>query len=371
MKSRTNNKPYEIDASQIKGKATKVIIPRTIQELKEAVKTNPKITIRGSGTGLVGGAVPQNDVVIDTSALNRIGELDKQRRTVEVEAGVILDELNNYLERFGLEFPVNPSSHSIASIGGMIATDAVGSRAVKYGNTSKWIQWIEIVDNKGDQEKKGITELSDYTGMEGITGIIVKANLKLVEKKERTADLIEKDNLNEIIELTRELKRNAEVSMIEFIDKTISQWLNLNEKYHLIVEYESDKGQLKNKEYEKILTQRDKIYPILAQKGYTKIEDPKLLLDRIENILQWLELNKIPVFGHLGVGILHPCFQKQQEKLIPEMMKIVKKSSGSISGEHGIGLEKKQYIEPNDKKILINIKKRTDSLNKFNSGKII
>ncbi len=363
--------PYEIDASQLKGKATNVIFPKTISDVKAAAALNSRITIRGGGTGLVGGAVPQNDVVLDLSKMDKITNLDIERRAVDVEAGVVLDELQAYLMPYGLEFPVNPSSHSVCTIGGMIATNAVGSRAIKYGDTSRWINWIEVVDSYGALSKKGATEISDYVGMEGTSGVIVRASLKLVHRKERTARLIPCDSIEQVAEFTRELKREKEVSMIEFLDKQISSWLDLDNQYHLIVEFESEDGDLKDVEYEELMDKRDKVYPILAQKGYVRIEDPQMMLDRFERMMPWFEHNQIPVFAHVSVGILHPCFSKEQEKLIPEMMKIVKKLGGKISGEHGIGLLKKDFIEPNDRKILINIKKRCDTQNKFNMGKVV
>lgn len=374
MKSKNNlNIVYETDASQLKGKAENVVFPKSISELTNLVRLSKKITIRGGGTGLVGGAVPQNDLVLDLSKLNHILDFDKQRKTVEVEAGVILDDLNDFLSSKGFIFPVNPSSHAVCTLGGMIATDAVGSRATKYGKTSKWVNWIEIVDSFGNVKRKTSTELSDYAGMEGITGIIVKASLKLTHDKKRTAELISKDNLNEIIGITRVLKRNPDVSMIEFLDKQVSEMLGLGDKYHLIVEYESNGGQLKEKEYEKIMETRDKIYPLLSKQGFTKIEDPRILLDRFEKLQIWLESKSIPVFGHLAVGIVHPCFSEEHisENLISEMVSNVRKLHGQISGEHGIGLSKRQYVDPNDKKILLNVKKRTDPENKFNQGKVI
>ncbi|MEI6058164.1 MAG: FAD-binding oxidoreductase [archaeon] len=363
--------PYEIDASQIKGKATNVIFPKTISDVKAAVALNKNIAIRGGGTGLVGGAVPQEDVVLDMSKMDKITGLDTERRTVDVEAGVILDELQAYLMPYGLEFPVNPSSHSVCTIGGMIATNAVGSRAIKYGDTSRWVNWIEIVDADGALSKKGATELSDYVGMEGTTGLIVRACIKLVPRRNRTARIVPCNSIEQVAELTRELKREKNISMIEFLDRQISSWLDLDNKYHLIVEFESDEGELKGSEYEELMDKRDRVYPILSQKGYVRIEDPQMMLDRFERMMPWFEHNQIPVFAHVSVGILHPCFSKEQEKLIPEMMKIVKKLGGKISGEHGIGLLKKEFIEPNDRKILINIKKRCDTQNKFNMGKVV
>jgi len=366
-------KAYESDASRLKGKAKDVKVPSTITEVRGIVASNQRIVPRGSGTGLAGGAVPQNgqDIVLELSKLDKITALDKERMTIEVEAGVILDELQGYLAPHGLEFPVNPSSHAIATIGGMIATNAVGSRAIKYGKTSNWVKWAEVINGQGDLLRKGATELSDYAGMEGITGVIVKACLKLEKKKLRTASLIEIETMDQVIPTVRQLKQNRAVSMIEFIDKKISEDLELGPKYHLIVEYENDNGSLKGQDYMKLLAMRDRIYPLVASEGYTRIEDPKVLLDRFEKLMTWLESKNIPTFGHLSVGIIHPCFSHDQEKLVPELMKLVKRLCGQISGEHGIGILKKPFVDENDKKIIINVKKRTDPLNKFNVGKII
>jgi FAD/FMN-containing dehydrogenase len=152
-------KVYETDAARFKGKSLNVFLPENIEEAQKIVKENKHIVIRGGGTGLAGGATPQDgkDVVLDLSKLNKIENLDTSRKEIEIESGVILDELQDYLDRYGLEFPVNPSSHSVATIGGMIATNAVGSRAIKYGKTSNWIKWIEVIDCHGNIERKGIT----------------------------------------------------------------------------------------------------------------------------------------------------------------------------------------------------------------------
>lgn len=371
MKTEKRKIAYETDASQIKGIATEVIQPTTIAEVKRAVQLHNHLCIRGGGSGLVGGAVPQNEPVLDLSKLDKIGELDSGKNNIIVEAGVILDELQNYLSQFCLEFPINPSSHTIATIGGMISTDAVGSRAVKYGRTSEWVNWVEIVDAKGESFKKSKTELSDYAGMEGITGVIVRASLKLSPLKERTAKLFISEDLKEIHDTVLEFKRNPSVSMIEFLDKNISAIIGLERKYHLIIEYESDEGELKGDEYIKIMSKRDSSYPLLADREYTLIEDPKIMLSKFEDLMGWLEKNNIPVFGHLSVGILHPCFRKEQKELVNELMRYILKISGKISGEHGIGLLKKEFVDVNDKKILLNIKKRLDSQNKFNQGKIL
>lgn len=364
---------YETDASQIEGKAKEVIVPKSVDGAARAIGGLDRVVPRGGGTGLAGGAVPLHgkDVVLDLSKLNKIDNLDKKKRSIEVEGGVILDDLQDYLDSSGLEFPVNPSSHAVCTIGGMIATDAVGSRAIKYGPTSKWVQWIDVVDCEGKIHRKGATEISDYAGMEGITGVIVRANLKLKEKVSRTASILSRESIDEILAELRELKRDSSVSMIEYIDRQISGWLGLRNSFHLIVEYESGEGDLSGQNYGDLMALRDRIYPVVAENGYTHIEDPQAISDKLGGILKSLDKNRVPTFGHLSVGIIHPCFKKEQMNLIPDLMKAVKRLMGKVSGEHGIGLSKKEYVEFNDKKILENIKKRCDSKSKFNVGKVI
>lgn len=364
-----NLSPYETDSSQLEGNTNKVFHPASISEAQSIVKKTAKLSIRGGGTGLAGGAVPQGEAILDLSKLDKILEFNESKKTVVVEAGVILDELQEFLAEYDLEFPINPSSHAICTIGGMISTNAVGSRAVKYGKTSDWVLWLDVITPSGSLERKNKSEIMDFAGMEGITGVIVKAGLRLKKRPFRTAELLTFESLGETIDKVRELKKISEISMIEYIDPIISEIIGLNKKPHLFVERETETKIAK--ESSEIYEIRDRIYPKLAEAGFSRIEDPKVMLDKIEPLIEWLEERKIPSYGHISVGLIHPCFSKEQESSIPEMMKIVKRMNGQISGEHGIGILKKRYLDPNDLKLLMNIKKRLDPKNKFNPGKII
>lgn len=368
-----NLRAYEIDASRKKGKAKGVFFPKTINELKNFVRIQKRICIRGGGSGLVGGSVPENglDMVLDLSKLNNIGAFDKDRKTIEVEAGVILKDLEDYLEEFNLEIPINILSNDIATIGGIIATNAYGSRALKYGKIDQWIRWIEVMDSKGNLTRKGTTEISDYAGLEGISGIIVKACFNLIPTTKRTATILKINSKEEIIEYVKNFKKNPDVSMIEYFDKKVSKNFGLSEDYHLIVEYENESGEISGKEYENLIEKINKVYFDLAFQGYTKIEDPKVHLNKVIDLISFLEENKIPTFGSIGFGTFHPCFSDELTPLIHSMNSLVKRLSGQVNGKFGIGITKKDYLEFNDKKILINIKKRTDIDHKFNIGKVI
>lgn len=366
-------KPYETDASRLKGKAAKVIFPKTIGEVKATVAKNKRIVVRGAGTGFSGGCIPLQglDVVLDISKLNKISHLDYERKTVEVEAGVVLGDLQRFLRPHRLVFPINIASREIATLGGMIATNASGSRGTKYGKVLNWIQWIDIVDDEGRISRKGATEVSDYCGMEGITGVIVKACLKVLPLRQHSASILEVGSLDEVISITRNLKRDPTVSMIELFCPLTSNWLDLGEGYHLIIEYEDDTGLIKGKEYAALIQRLESVYLEAFTRHFSRVEDPKVLTDRFQKLGEWLDEKHIPFFMHLATGVIHPFFNTDQERHIPEMVKLVRRLGGQVSGSHGIGILKKGFVDPNDKKILVNIKKRTDPLNKFNVGKII
>lgn len=362
---------YKTDASKIEGTVHQVFLPQTIEEIQNIVRSNTNIVPRGAGTGLAGGAVPFNSVVIDISKMDKILNFNTEEKIVEVEAGIILENLNQEIEIYGLEFPVNPSSSKSCTIGGMIATNAIGSRAVKYGRTSDWIKDIEIVDGKGDLIKISKIDVLDIAGKEGTTGIIVKARLKLSPIKKRTASLMKLNTPEKIPEIIRRLKLRGDVSMTELLDKKISKYLGLDEKYHLLVEFESDAGEIKDVEYENITKSRENLYSKLSREGYTRIEDPKIMVFDFPKIIKYLEMHQIPFFSHVGIGIIHLCFRKNENSFADSVLFSIKKMHGDVSGEFGIGIKKKKFLEENDKKLLRAIKSRMDPFNKLNPGKIL
>ena len=135
---------YSRDASRIQGPCQGVVWPETVDDVVRlaqwAAETGIDLVPRGAGTGLCGGATPQNSIVVDSSCLRKIGTRDVQSKMVVVDAGVPLDQFNRRLHPDGLFFPVVPGSHRSATIGGMIATNAAGLHAVRYGRMSDWIE---------------------------------------------------------------------------------------------------------------------------------------------------------------------------------------------------------------------------------------
>ncbi|MCH7850136.1 MAG: FAD-binding oxidoreductase [Nanoarchaeota archaeon] len=379
-------KAYETDASRFRAQVNAVVHPENIEEVCVEIVKNEGIVPRGAGTGFCGGVVPINksDVVMDLSRLDGIEDYDAERGTVIVEAGVVLNDLNSFLRKFNREFAIDILSGRVATIGGMIATNAVGRRGIKYGRTSGHIKWIDVIDSGGLISRKGVTEMSDYIGMEGITGVVVRACLKTISLKTRSAELLKFMSFEGVLGRVQVLKRDSRISSIEFFDKQVSGYLGFSNAYHLFVEYEDpytdafetqefnlEDNIFSGERYAELISRIDNIYSAVALEGYTRIEDPKVISDRWPELFEWLEHLEIPVFGSIGVGIMHPCFTLDLEQHIPEMVKLVKRLGGWISGAYGVGILKKGFVDINDKKILASVKARCDPENKFNMGKFI
>jgi FAD/FMN-containing dehydrogenase len=363
---------YSSDASQTRGKTKEIVWPKTAEEVRRTVKycieNGMNIVTRGGGTGLAGGAVPDDSVVIDLSRMNKLEIHDDY---AIAEPGVILDDLHDTLHHTQKFFPVMTGSRKACTIGGMIATNAAGMRSLKYGKMENWVEEIEVIDGNGNKMKIGKEKIKDFCGKEGTTGIIVKAKLKLIDQqKEISLAILGFDNLTNLVEKVSELRKNKNVSIIEYIDKHTSGLAGLGEKYHLMIEYESGEGNIKGHEMGEVWRMRESLYPLVAESGYIVIEDPEIDLENIDKFLYWLQKNEIPTFGHISIGVVHPHFKKDSPQ-IKEMFEIVKSLKGNVTGEHGIGILKKEYIEKGKIDEIKKLKKTYDEKNTLNKGKII
>lgn len=361
---------YETDASRLIGKAEKVVFPKTVEEVQKIIKTsNLDIVPRGAGTSLVGGSIPNNSVVVDLNKMNKIIDFDKTNKVVYVEAGISIKELNEKLDSIGFEFPVLPLNQA-STLGGMTAVNSLGSREMRYGRMRDWIKEIEFVDGGGELVKTSKTDLTDVCGMEGITGIIVKVKLKVASKIKRSISVFQTNSLNEILSIARRLKSESDAVMLELFSRQVSKLLGLSEKYHLIVEFDSDRGKIKGREYKKIVKLKEKVYYVLSDEQYYNIENYKFFFDKLKEFILYLESKQIPYFGYLGSGVVYSFFKDGEETRKKEMIGLIKKIGGKI-GEGGIGIKRKDFLDDFEKKIIQRIKLRYDPFRKLNKGKII
>ena len=361
---------YETDGSRLIGKTEKVFFPKNKEDVQRIAKNiNGDIVPRGGGTNLVGGCIPNNSFVIDLSKMNKIRELNSKKRTVYTEAGISIKELNEKLNSVGFEFPIeafNPAS----TIGGMIARNETGKRSKKYGTLKDWIEGIEFVNGNGELIKLSKNDLMDVCGMEGITGIIIGAVLRIMPKFKRSFSLFKTDNLDEILSVSRRLKNEADVSMIEFFSPETAKLLGLEEKYHIIIEFDSDRGKIGAEESEEILRLKNKVHYSVAGEGYYSSENFKLFFDKLKEVIIFLNVNKVPYFGFGDSGIIIPFFKDEEKKKKDETINLIKKI-GAKSGGYGIGITRKYIVDSFEKKLIQRIKQRHDPLGKLNKGKLI
>lgn len=395
-----------------KGTASALVFVNSTKEvsdvLKFAYQNDISVTPRGAGTNLVGSTVPsKNGIILDFSKMNRILEIDSENFTATVEPGVLLQDFQNYVEERGFFYPPDPGE-KLSSIGGNIATNAGGMRAVKYGVTRNYVMGLELVladgtiINVGSKNRKDTTglDLKDLViGSEGTLCVITKCLLKLVGKPERSESiLLSFDSLKSGIESVPVLlKANLNPTALEFIERKVVQlgenfissldkkdisFPDKNANAYLILTFDGNENEISSsiKRLFKIAEPICKKITILNKPELCKnvwrirgclvkaveavseqepldIVVPISKIDEFVNYVNILEEEsgmRMISFGHAGDGNVHLCVirgnrdeKTWEEELKINLTKLYEKShslGGLISGEHGLGLSKRDFF---------------------------
>ncbi len=431
----------ETDAQEYGHMPDVVVLPATTEHVAAIVKLANRehipITPRGAGSGLSGGAIPQfGGILISLERMNKLLELDVDNMVAVVETGMVTNDLAVYVQERGLFFAGYPMSLQTCMIGGNIAENAGGGKAVKYGVTGRYILGIELVTPTGDIVQLGgklSKDVSGYdlkslvVGSEGTLGIATKAIIKLIGYPTAKADLLVlfKTPREAIDVVPVILSKGLTPTSIEFMDQlsivTSCKYLNESLPYEeagamLLIELDGTNaeqiemdliaaGQLcqehgaievyvaeDRNNIERIWNVRRNIAE--AFKVYSPIqslEDIVVPISRIPEIIPKLEVLsdtyhvKIPCYGHAGDGNLHATLVKDpgmsmedwkqnEVACLRELYRITGDLGGKISGEHGIGLKRKQFlkevIDPVELQLMQAIKKAWDPNNIMNPGKI-
>jgi glycolate oxidase len=418
-----------------------VIKPKTTDEVSAILKfCNTeliKVTPRGAGTGLAGGALPHlGGVVLAMERFNSILDIDEQNLQVTVEPGVITQELQDAVKEKGLFYPPDPASRGSCFIGGNISHNSGGPKAVKYGVVKDYVLNLQVVLANGEIIWTGKNTLKNSTGYnltqlmvgsEGTLGVVTKIVLKLIpHPKFDLLMLVPFHSLEKASEAVSHIFRAGFVpSALELMEK---ESLTIVSKYvessavqltdeteaHLIIELDGNN-------LEVLMTQMEEIgtlltdYPIgeiyfaddAAQKealwklrrkvaeavklvGYTIEEDtvvPRANLPQLIHAVKEVgdQYNfKAVAYGHAGDGNLHIRIKKEgvtnsgeDAELVAGIRLLFEKVAalgGTISGEHGIGMLQKRYMDvvmqPIQFEIMKGIKKVFDPNNILNPGKI-
>jgi glycolate oxidase len=366
---------YGRDASCLEGECLAVVWPSHPEQVAALVEwarvEGTDLVPRGAGTGLCGGATPQQSVVVDLSRLTHLGSVDVELRRVQAGAGIALGTLNRCLSPYGLFLPVIPGSHRAASIGGMIATDAAGLRAVRYGTMRNWVKEVTLVDGLGRWQRLTGDTLGDAVGREGVTGFIVEATLRLTPlPTQRTVSLLAFDDEASLLAQRDWWLADPRLTALEYFNRHAAAAIGWAPRPHLLAEFDSDGGEINDPARIAALWRaRDGLYPVLARRGYPVIEDPQVEGERVAALLAWLEAEGIPAFGHLGVGIVHPCFSLDDDR-VAALYERVAGWGGRVSGEHGIGLKKKTWTNDTFRAEVRRLKETYDPQNVINRGKL-
>lgn len=387
------------------------------------------ITTRGAGSALEGSTIPlENGLVLDVSRMTRIVNFWPDDLQVKVEPGLIYDHLNEKLKNDGLFFPPSPGgSGDIATIGGMVSTNASGIYSVKYGGTKEYVLSLDVVTGTGEKVTFGNRAIKRSSGYnlvdlicssEGTLGIVTGVTLKLAglpEGRLKTAYKFKTET--EAARAVSEMRKyGLDIAAIEFLDRKVIKALNqlkgygLEEVPALFLEYHGPDEvlnsnnelaggiceELNGKEFS--LADGHNPWEIrhyvtdaikYLKPGYTIIRNDvafpiSYLPEMVEYCHQLGEQHGIIMhtFGHVGLGLLHALMlaNKEDEKEWSKALEIndliITKTlelDGTISGEHGIGLGHKNLFSLEHKgavEYMRKIKAQFDPANILNPGKI-
>ncbi len=373
--------------------------------MKYAYENNIPVTVRGSGTGLVGACVPiMHGILLDMTEMNHVIELDEENLTLTVEPGMLLMEISAFVEEQGLFYPPDPGEKS-ATVGGNISTNAGGMRAVKYGVTRDFVRELTVVLCDGRILKVGgkvVKNSSGYDlkdliiGSEGTLAVITECVLKLLPLPKKTISLlIPFPSLDDAIgTVPKIIKAKAIPTAIEFMQREVIKdseaylGTNFPDKQgdaYLLLKFDGNSKSEIEKIYENVAEiclesgaidvlisdteERDEsIWKargsfLEAIKGSTTYMDevdvvvPRNLVAELVRFCHALEDEigiRIKSFGHAGDGNLHIYilkddlsdeeWERRMGLCMERMYKKADEMGGKVSGEHGIGFAKKPYL---------------------------
>ncbi len=403
--------------------------------MKYAHENNISVVVRGSGTGLVGASVPiYGGIMIETTLMNNILELDEENLTVTVEPGVLLMQLSKFVEEKDLFYPPDPGEKT-ATIAGNINTNAGGMRAVKYGVTRDYVRGLTVVLATGEILEVGgkvVKNSSGYSlkdlivGSEGTLCVVSKAILKLIPLPKKTISLlIPFEDIESAIETVQKIvKSKSNPTAIEFMERQTILFAEefLGKKFpdnshnaYILLTFDGNSKEQVERDYEIIaelclnegakdvfiVDTDERKESVWSARGAfleaikastTELDECDVVVPRnkvakfimyTHEIAKELEV-RIPSFGHAGDGNLHVYVCKDDmdeetwklklDKAFELMYKKSKEFGGLVSGEHGIGYAKRKFLwdQYGDKHIELmkNIKLVFDPKNILNPGKI-
>jgi glycolate oxidase subunit GlcD len=384
-----------------------VVWPQETEQVSKiityAARRRLPVTPRGAGSSLSGNVVPAyHGIILNFRRMNNVLQVFEKDLQVCVEPGVVYDELNAKIQPFNLFFPPDPGSSSICTIGGMVANNASGLGAVRYGVTRDYVIGLEVVlpngkviraGSRAAKSSTGYDLIGLFVGSEGTLGAITEVTLKLrtLPPARKAATTYFGSVLSATAAVSEIMKSGLSPAALEFLDRQTIVSINraenlglLEREAMLLIEFhgteESATYELRRAmeicvrhgagdtrearddgERKKLWAGRKGAYPSLLQSAPNSIIGDIVvpisrITEMVEQAYQIAARNnvKLACFGHCGDGNIHPNILADRAdkdlweralKTNEEIVAYAVKLDGVASGEHGIGIEKKQFMQ--------------------------
>ncbi len=429
--------PYGYDNSRRQATPQAVVFATEHEQIRSLVKLchQEKINViaRGRGTGTTGATVPNlGGIVLSLERMNRILEIDPDNRLARVEPGVTNQALQDAARDHGFFWAPDPSSSAVCTIGGNLAYNSAGPRAVKYGTPRENTLGLRAITGHGNEIRTGVVTSKgvmgyDLTrlliGSEGTLAIITEASLKLTPLPEtkQTLRASYKEMHSAAQAVSAIMAQAITPCALEFMDQSAIDLIRdypgmelgpevgallmievdgpkhcINESADVVASAARNPGLIAletaktQDEIERLWKARQSLSPALRKIAPKKInEDVVVPVSKIPELIDGLEKLsessgiKIVNFGHAGNGNIHvnlltdpddPEKMQLAYKCLDETFDLVLRLGGTLSGEHGVGLEKREYIgreiDPITLGLMTDIKMQFDPAEILNPGKI-
>jgi FAD/FMN-containing dehydrogenase len=373
---------HEVDwTGRFRGKAVALVRPASAAEVGEVLRAcgpaGPGVVPQGGNTGLVAGAVPHDSVVLSTGRLTALGQVDRAKREVTAGAGVTLERVQRAAADAGLAFGVDLAARGSATIGGMIATDAGGIHALRYGSMRRQVVALEaaLADGSVVRELPGRDLIELLAGSEGTLAVITEARLRLIPAlPERATALVSVDSMAGAIAATAHARATLrDLEAVEFVDANCLA-LTASRPFEgpaVLIELAGDRPMLDELTAalatmpglrdavvaddgpgrRRLWALREGITEAISSAGIPHKLDVGLPFGRLAEFVDALpaivEPAQLFVFGHLGVGNLHVNVvgpAADDERIDDAVLRLVADLGGQVAAEHGVGRAKARWL---------------------------
>ena len=391
--------------------ASAIVFPKSTEQVQAIVllanEHDVVLTPSGGRTGLSAGAVAAHgEIVVSMDKMNRIGQFYAADRLVEIEAGVVTQQLQQFAESKDLYYPVDFASAGSSQMGGNIGTNAGGIKVIRYGMTRQWIMGLTVVTGKGDilELNRGMVKNATgydlrqlFIGSEGTLGLVTHAQIKLERPPHAlTVMVLGMDNFTDVMNVLAAFQAKIDLTAFEFFDDVaidklmahgqIQEPFETRTKFYTLLEFEAPYEPIMDKAmaiFEDCMEQGWVVDGVMSQSIAQATElwklreyisetisvftpyknDVSVLITHVPDFITDIDhivTSNYPDFevcwfGHIGDGNLHLNILKPENMSKDDfftecqivnkyVFETVQKYGGSVSAEHGVGMTKKPYL---------------------------